>query len=163
MPNESEFFTRETWRPSKKRKMQKRVKPWGGRKTAPAAFLEAARRVGFQKGHANRRICNGLKQDGTACGNLALTGMERCGWHGGFMKLARQGKLQPTGRSAAYRAERAAAVEGRAPVAPLALTQIRIYQQADQWSRARLARAWDTESWPRVVKRVQARITELCV
>ena len=32
--------------------------------------------------------------------------------------LARQGKLQPTGRTVAFKAARAAAVEGRSPPAP---------------------------------------------
>jgi hypothetical protein len=156
----SEFFTRETWRASKRRKMQKRVKPWGGRKTAPPAFLEAAKRTQIQKGFANRRICQGLKKDGGPCGNLALSGLDRCGWHGGFRTWARQGKLQPTGRSAVFRA---AAVEDRTPAAPLELTQLRLYRLADQWSRMRLIRAWGQADWMQVVKRVQARITGVCV
>ena len=36
------FFTRETWRAGKKSRLRKRRKPYGGRKTAPAAFLEPA-------------------------------------------------------------------------------------------------------------------------
>jgi hypothetical protein len=38
-----DFFTRETWRRGKKSRLRKRRKPYGGRKTAPAAFLEAAK------------------------------------------------------------------------------------------------------------------------
>jgi hypothetical protein len=38
----TDFFTRETWRAGKKSRLRKRRKPYGGRKTAPAAFLEAA-------------------------------------------------------------------------------------------------------------------------
>jgi hypothetical protein len=154
-----EFFTRETWRPSKKRKMQKRTKLWGGRKTAPPAFLEAAKRTQIQKGFANRRICTSAKRDGGRCGNLALTGLSVCGCHGGFGIWAKQGKLQPSGRSAAFRA---AAVEGRSPVAPFALTQIKLYQLADQWSRMRLIKAWGQADWMRVVKRVQERVTGVC-
>jgi hypothetical protein len=38
----TDFFTRETWRAGKKSRLRKRRKPYGGRKTAPAAFLEPA-------------------------------------------------------------------------------------------------------------------------
>src|SRR4029077_1474493 len=155
-----EFFTRETWRASKRRKMQKRTKPWGGRKTAPPAFLEAAKRTRFQKGLANHRICTAEKRAGGRCGNLALRGLSVCGCHGGFGICAKRGQLQPSGRSAAFRA---AAIEGRASAAPLALTQIRLYQLADQWSRMRLIRAWGQADWPQVVKRIQQRVTDVCV
>jgi hypothetical protein len=35
----TDFFTRETWRRGKKSRLRKRRKLYGGRKTAPAAFL----------------------------------------------------------------------------------------------------------------------------
>jgi hypothetical protein len=54
--------------------------------------------------------------------------------------LARQGKLQSTGRTAAFRA---AAVEGRSPPASSELIQLTVYRQASQWTRMRLARAWE--------------------
>jgi hypothetical protein len=46
----SEFFTRETWRAGKKSRLRKRRKPYGGRKIAPAAFLEAAKKTQFRAG-----------------------------------------------------------------------------------------------------------------
>ena len=138
-----EFFTRETWRASKKRRMQKRTKPWGGRKTAPPAFLEAAKRTHFEPGRANHRKCEAIKRDGTPCGMLAFKGMKVCGAHGGFKQWARQGKLQKTGRSVAHlAARRAAAVEGRSPLLPLELLKTPAYLKANAWTRMRIARAW---------------------
>ena len=139
-----EFFTRETWRASKTRRvMQKRVKLWGGRKTAPPAFLEAAKRTYFKPGRVNHRKCSAVKRDGTPCGMLAFKGMKVCGAHGGFKQWAREGKLQSTGRSAARAAEyRAAMVEGRSPVIPIELMQLPTYVKADGWTRMKLAKAW---------------------
>lgn len=155
-----EFFTRETWRPSKKRKMQKRTKPWGGRKTAPPAFLEAAKRT--RLGSGVHRICRATKRDGKPCGNIALSGLTVCGPHGGFGVWARQGKLNPTGKAAAIRA---AAVEGRSPSVPMALAQLPIYRAANWWTRVRLARAWETDAWMVLVGQIKAREidTEVCV
>ena len=144
-----EFFTRETWRASKRRKMQKRTKPWGGRKTAPPAFLEAAKRTWFTAGHANHRICRAMKRDGSPCGMLAFSGLSVCGAHGGFWQWARQGRLQKSGRG---EAARAAMVEGRAPVVSLELIRLPMYRQANDWTRIRLARAWGTEAWPSLIK-----------
>jgi hypothetical protein len=47
---DGDFFTRATWRPGKNRRLRKRVKPWGGRKTAPAAFIETGKQFGFKPG-----------------------------------------------------------------------------------------------------------------
>ena len=69
--------------------------------------------------------------------------------------LARQGKLQPTGRTAAFKAARAAAVEGRAPPAPLDLMRLPIYRQANEWTRIRLVRAWGTPAWLPLVRQIQ--------
>ena len=44
-----DFFTRETWRRGKKSRLRKRRNPYGGRKTAPAAFLEAAKKTQFRR------------------------------------------------------------------------------------------------------------------
>ena len=96
-------FTRATWRASKKRKMRKRTRSWGGRKTAPAAFLEAAKQTQFKPGRPSHRICTATKRDGRPCGNLALTDLNVCGAHGGYGVWARQGKLQPTGRKQSSR------------------------------------------------------------
>ena len=58
--------------------------------------------------------------------------------------LARQGKFQPSGRTAAFKADRAATVEGRSPPVPLDLMRLPIYREANDWTRMRLARAWGT-------------------
>ena len=44
----TDFFTRETWRAGKKSRLRKRMNPYAGRKTAPAAFLEAAKQTQFR-------------------------------------------------------------------------------------------------------------------
>jgi hypothetical protein len=160
--SDCEYFTRATWRPSKKRKMQKRTKPWGGRKTPPA-LLEVGKRVGF--GSGRHRICHAIKRDGGKCGNIALTGLMVCGPHGGFAIWGRQGKLQPTGRSAAFRTAKAAAVEDRTSTASAELLRMPVYQQADQWVRMRLTRAWNTQSWPELISQLKQReiVTTPCV
>jgi hypothetical protein len=160
----NEFFTRATWRSSKTRTMQERTKPWGGCKVAPAAFLEAAKRTRIQPGRTNRKICSAIKRDGSRCGMLALSGLKVCGAHGGFAIWARQGKLRKTGRSEPFKAARAAMVEDRAEAAPIELTQMPIYQQADQRNRMRLIRGWGSESWQQLVKQVQKqRAINVCV
>ena len=149
----TEFFTRETWRAGKRSPMRKRVKPWGGRKTAPAAFLEAAKRTQFKPGRVNHRICAAIKRDGTPCKMLAFKGIKVCGAHGGFRSWAKSGKLQPSGRSAAARA---AAVEGKAPIAAHELTRMLVYRQANDWTRKRMARAWMTEAWLPLMRQIVA-------
>ena len=158
-----EFFTRADWRPSKKRKMQKRLKPWGGRKTAPPAFLEAAKRTYFQPGKRtqatspNHRICHGTR-NGKPCPYLALKGLTVCGSHGGYSVWARQGKLQPTGRTAAAKARRAAAVEAKCPIVPQDLIRLQIYQSADQWTRTRLAEAYhQPQAWHALIRQLKQR------
>ena len=151
-----EFFTRETWRASKKGRMRKRTKPWGGRKTAPPALLEAGKRTRF--GSGVHRICKATKIIGKPCGNLALSGLAVCGPHGGFSAWSKQGRFQPSGRSAAFRA---AMVEGRSPIVPLELTRLAVYRQANEWDRMRFARAWMTDSWPSLIR--QLRATPVCV
>jgi hypothetical protein len=153
---DGEFFTRATWRPGKKFRIRKRVNRYGGCKTAPLAFLEAAKRVRFKPGRPGYRVCSATKRDGRPCGNLALKGLKVCGAHGGFSVLARQGKLQPTGRTAALKATRVAAVEGRSPPVPLELMRMPVYQQANQWTRIRLVRAWGTSAWTVVVRQMQS-------
>jgi hypothetical protein len=152
---DGEFFTRATWRPGKKFRMRKRVNRYGGCKTAAPAFLEAAKRVGFKPGRPGYRVCSATKRDGRPCGNLALKGLKVCGAHGGFSVLARQGKLQPSGRTAALRATRAAAVEGRSAPAPLDLIRLSIYQQANQRMRMKLVLAWGTPAWAVLMRQVQ--------
>jgi hypothetical protein len=149
-----EAFTRATWRPGKHRKLRKRVKPWGGRKVAPAAFIETGKQFGFKPGRPGYRICSATKRDGSPCGRLALKGFKVCEAHGGLRMLARQGKLQSTGRTAAFRA---AAVEGRSPPAPAELIQLTVYRQANQSTRIRLARAWGTPAWMALVRQIQAQ------
>jgi hypothetical protein len=158
-----DFFTRATWRPSKRRKMQKRIKPWGGCKTAPAAFLEAGKRTQIQPGFANRRVCTAEKRAGGRCGNLALSGLTVCGCHGGYGIWAKQGKLQPTGKSAAIKAGRAAMVEDRVKAAPYELSRLKTYQNADQRDRMRMIQAWQTPSWTSLIRQIKMRDTGACV
>jgi hypothetical protein len=146
----TEFFTRATWRPGQKFRLRKRMKPYGGCKTAPPAFLEAAKVAGFKLGRPGYRICSATKRDGSPCGRLALRDFAVCEAHGGLRALARQGKLQPSGRTAAFKAARAAAVEDRAPAAPFELPQLPIYRQSNQWTRMRLIKAWATSGWQRL-------------
>jgi hypothetical protein len=67
-------FTREDWRPSRKRASKPRLKPGGGQKKAPAAFLAAAAKSGFQSGKTPR--C-------PHCRRFALKGVGFCRWHAG--------------------------------------------------------------------------------
>ena len=150
---EGEFFTRATWRAGKKSRLRKRTKPWGGCKTAPAAFLEAAKHAGFKPGRPGYRICSATKRDGSPCGRLALKGLKVCEAHGGFSVLARQGKLLSSGRTAAFKA--VAAAEGRSPIVTLELMRLPIYRQANQWTRIRLAKAWGTPAWMALVRQIR--------
>ncbi len=150
----TEFFTRETWRRGKKSRLRKRTKPFAGRKTAPAAFLKAAKQTQFRPGRPGCRLCCALRRDGRSCGRLALREFRVCEAHGGFGMLAMQGKFQPSGRSAAFRA---ATVEGRSPPAPFDLMRLRLYQEADERTRMRLVAAWQTPSWPVLVRQIQLR------
>ena len=68
--------------------------------------------------------------------------------------LAMQGKFQPSGRSAAFRA---ATVEGRSPPAPFDLMRLRLYQEADERTRMRLVKAWQTPGWHVLVRQMQLR------
>ena len=150
-----DFFTRATWRAGKKRRLMKRTKPWGGQITAPVAFLEAAKRTRFKPGRPGHRVCCATKRNGSPCGRLALTGLMVCEAHGGFRVLARQGKLQPLGRTAAFRA---AANESRSTGAPLELTQLLLYRQANQWTKMRLIKAWGTPAWMPLVRQARQDI-----
>jgi hypothetical protein len=139
MADNLECFTRATWRASKHHKMRKRKNAYAGRKHAPAAFLEAAKRVAIKPGLTNRRICSATKRDGTPCRMLALKDLNVCGAHGGFRIWAAQGKLQKTGRSQAAKA--AKAQRPCATVIPLFLIQNPVYGKASQADRIRLAKA----------------------
>jgi hypothetical protein len=149
------FFDRATWRPGKKFRLRKRVNPFGGCKVAPVAFLEAAKKVRFKPGRPGYRICSATKRDGTPCGRLALRDLSVCEAHGGFLALARQGKLQSSGRTAAFKAARAAAVEGRSASAPPDLIRLPIYKRGSQSTRMRLVRAWGTPAWLPLVRQIQ--------
>jgi hypothetical protein len=149
---DGEFFTRETWRRGKKSRLRKRRKLYGGRKTAPTAFLEAAKKTQFRPGRPGCRLCCATRRDGRPCGRLALKELRVCEAHGGLGMLAMQGKFQPSGRSAAFRA---ATVEGRSPPAPLDLTRLPLYQQASQRMRMRLIMAWQTPGWHVLVRQIQ--------
>jgi hypothetical protein len=156
-----QFFTRADWRPGKRHTRQLRTKPWGGRKTAPAAFVEAGKRHAFKPGRPGYRICSAVKRDGAPCGNLALGGLTVCGAHGGFGIWAKQGKLKRSGKKAALRA---AAIEGQVESASAALARMPIYQQADQRMRMKLVRAYNNALWPILLREIQRRrrVTEPC-
>ena len=78
-----------------------------------------------------------------------------CEAHGGLRALARQGKLQSSGRTAAFKANRAAMPEGRAPPVPFDLIRLPIYRESNEWTRIRLARAWATPAWLPLVRQIQ--------
>ena len=54
----SDFFTKETWRAGGRSKLRKRVNGYGGCKTAPPAFLAAAKLAAIKPGRANRRLAD---------------------------------------------------------------------------------------------------------
>jgi hypothetical protein len=149
-----DFFTRENWRAGGRSKLRKRTKPWGGCKKPSAAFLKAAKIASFKPGRPGYRICNAIKRDGTPCGRLSMKEVATCEAHGGLRVLARQGKLQRTGRTTAFKA-RVAAVEGRSPPAPFELMRLQVYRTANGWTRQRLVRAWMTPAWLPLVRQIQ--------
>ena len=150
-----EFFTRETWRSGKRRQLRVRKKPYGACTEASPEFLAAAQRTKFQPGRPGYRICAATKRDGTPCRRLAMKGCKGCESHGGILALARQGKFQPSGRTAAFNATRPKAVEGRTPPASFDLMRLPIYRQANQRTRIRLIRAWGTPAWMAIVRQCQ--------
>ena len=84
----------------------------------------------------------------------------------GNLRLARQGRLQKSGRAAAAIAAKQAKEtqarskmpEDRVPdVPPLELTRLRIYVEANEWTRLRLIRAWGTEGWHGLVRQLLSR------
>ena len=86
--------------------------------------------------------------------------------HGGALRLARQGRYQPSGRAAAAIAEKQAKEaqarskmpEDRVPNGPpLELMRLRVYVEADQWARLQLIRAWGTEGWHGLVRQILSR------
>jgi hypothetical protein len=69
--------------------------------------------------------------------------------------LVARGEFQPSGRTAAFKSVRAAAVEGRSPQVSLELTRLAVYRQANDWTRIRLARAWMTPGWLPLVRQIE--------
>ena len=153
----SDFYTRATWRAGKKFKLRKRVNNYAGRKTAPAEFLAAAKIAGFKPGRPGYRLCGARKRDGSPCRRLAMRGCKGCESHGGIRALARRGEFQPSGRTALFKAERAAAVEGRSPSPSLDLMRLPIYLEANGWTRARLARAFGTDAWLPLIRQIKSQ------
>jgi hypothetical protein len=86
---------------------------------------------------------------------LAFGGLTVCGAHGGFSIWARQGKLKRSGKKAAFKAQRAAMTEDRVEVAPTALVRLQVYQEADERTRMRLARAFGNVTWAKIVKEIR--------
>jgi hypothetical protein len=76
-------FTREDWRPSRKRATRPRKHAWGGQKRAPLAFLAAGALHGFGKGTQKR-----CKVDG--CKRFAFKHCGLCRFHLGSRYEARQ-------------------------------------------------------------------------
>jgi hypothetical protein len=148
-------FTRATWRAGKRSRLRKRVHPYAGAKTASPEFLAAAKLAAFKPGRPGYRVCSARKRDGTPCGRLALRELDVCEAHGGFLWLARHGKLQSSGRTAVFKAERAAAVEGCGPAAAPDLLRLPVYQQASQRTRMRLVMAWGTPAWTALVRQIK--------
>lgn len=132
-------FTRQTWRHGK-RQIRQIKRPYGGQKTAPLAFLEAARQTYFRKGLEGSRRCK-------HCGRLAMKDQNVCRAHGGYGKLIAKAKFIAKPRTWQRPQE--------APRAPLELTRLTIYQSADKTTRARLAMAWRTSAWLATVKTAQ--------
>jgi hypothetical protein len=151
----TEFFTRETWRAGNRSKLRKRVNGYAGCKTAPPAFLAAAKLAGFKPGRPGYRLCSAIKRDGSPCRRLAMKGCKGCESHGGIRALARQGMFQPSGRTAVFKANRDAMIEGRAPPVPFDLIRLPIYKKSNQWTRIRLAGAWGTSGWMALVRQIQ--------
>jgi hypothetical protein len=151
----TEFFTRETWRRGGRSRLRKRVNGYAGCKTAPPAFLAAAKIAAFKPGRPGYRLCSAIKRDGNLCRRLAMKELKVCESHGGIRALARQGMFQPTGRTAMFRATRAAMIEGRSPPAPSELTRLRLYRDANEWTRMRMVRAWGTPGWLPLVRQIQ--------
>jgi hypothetical protein len=149
------FFTKETWRAGGRSKLRKRVNGYGGCKVAPPAFLAAAKLAAIKPGRANRRLCSATKRDGSPCRRLAMKNCRGCEAHGGVLALARQKTLQRSGRTVAFKAARAAAVEGRSPQVSLELTRLAVYRKSNDWTRIRLARAWMTAGWLPLVRQIE--------
>ena len=76
---------------------------------------------------------------------IAYRGMTVCGAHGGQMALAKQKRLQSSGRSAAYKALKTETVG--AP--PFDLTQTKAYRKANLITRQRLISVCDAKLKPR--------------
>jgi hypothetical protein len=160
-------LTKTTWRASKHHRLVKRVHNFGGVTVAPAAFLEAAKRTQFQKGRPGHRVCRATQKNGLPCTRLAMRNQRVCESHGGALALARQGRLQKSGRAAAAIAAKEAAKaemmrskmpEGRpSGVPPLELLKLRIYVKASERQRIRLAMAFQTDEWLAVVRLMQER------
>ena len=161
-----EHFTKADWRPGRRRRRIKRVKPWGGKKIAPAAFLEAAKATWFKKGYEGARVCSAAKRNGEPCGRLAMRGLKVCGAHGGWSVCARRGILVKTGKKQAIQAQRAAAIEGRSDAAPAALARLPVYQGADQRIRMKLVSAYGTAGWTSLLMSLMKKEqegTDVCV
>ena len=153
------FFNRATWRQGGRSRLRKRTKPWGGCKTAPVEFLEAAKIAGFKPGRPGYRVCGALKRgDGAPCGRLAMRGFKTCEAHGAILGLVQRGEFQPSGRTALFKAERAAAVEDRTPGAPFELMKLEVYKQAGQRTRMRMIRAWgSSEGWMALMRQIKSQ------
>jgi hypothetical protein len=147
-----ERFTRADWRPGKRRRRRKRINHYGGRKVAPAAFLEAGRRVAIKPGLTNRRLCAATKRDGSKCRKIALTHSPYCGAHGGWLQWHRMGILRSTGRAEQWKRDRAAMLAPQNGPILLDLTRLSVWKEADERTRAKLTMAVGTVAWRPLLK-----------
>jgi hypothetical protein len=156
-------LTKVTWRQGKDRRLVKRVNNWGGRTEAPPAFLAAGKRFAFKPGRPGHRVCSATQKNGKPCTRLAMHGMTCCESHGGALALARQGRLQKSGRAAAAIAAKSEAMRAKMPegrsvgVPPPELTAMPIYRRASERQRIRLALAYGTDGWWGAVRAMQER------
>jgi hypothetical protein len=147
-----ERFTRADWRPGKRRRRRKRINHYGGRKVAPAAFLEAGRRAAIRPGLVNRRLCAATKRDGSKCRKIALTHSPYCGAHGGWLQWHRMGILRSTGRAEQWKRDRAVMLAGQNGPTMLELTRLQVWHEADERTKAKLTIAVGTVVWRPLLK-----------
>ena len=139
----------------RKNRLRKRTKPYAGCKTAPAAFLEAAKTNPIQTRPARLSASAArLNAMDDPCRRLALKELRVCEAHGGFGMWPCRESFSRRGRTAAFRA---ATVEGRSPPAPLELTRLPLYREANERTRMRLVTAWQTPAWHVLVRQIQLR------
>ena len=101
-------------------------------------------------GFARRPSATEAPADDWLCENL------RCARRmGGFAHAGQAGKVSAVGGNP--RRSGSATAEGRSPPAPFDLMRLPIYQEADERTKMRLVRAWQTPGWHVLVRQMQLR------